>query len=196
MPAWYKPEKLGKFHRHWEHRKGLQMILMEQIAKYGNQPTDQQRHESEQQVGAYIAACYEHEKLMKLKDVYITDHKPVEKKKVTYSEEEDQDFFDYEKAVEEYNNDTSDLPSLETKRSRYERGSLLQKVFEPFAFADRDENGTIIYKVEDSEIKNYHQSEESLRKTWEAYKEKGEVWEQDADDESFDDAVVREQENR
>jgi len=51
----------------------------------------------------FIDDCYEHEKLQGLKDVYVTDHTPIEPKLVTGSEEEDQDFFDYQQSVDAYN---------------------------------------------------------------------------------------------
>jgi len=49
-----------------------------------------------EEIAAYIDKCYEHERIEKLKDVYVTDHSPVAPKLVTGSEEEDQEFFDYQ----------------------------------------------------------------------------------------------------
>jgi hypothetical protein len=43
----------------------------------------------------YVHDCYEHEKLRKLDDVFVTDHEPVPPKYNTVSEEEDQDFHTY-----------------------------------------------------------------------------------------------------
>lgn len=41
------------------------------------------------EISKYIDDCIEHEKLENLKDVYVTDHTPVEPKLITGSEEED-----------------------------------------------------------------------------------------------------------
>ena len=92
----------------------------------------------------------------------------MEQKRATYTEEEDQDYFDYEKAIEEYNNDTSDIPNFRAKAtSRYEKGSLLQRMFEPFAFCERDDKGTLVFKADDSDIEKYMESDEKLKELYE-----------------------------
>ena len=55
----------------------------------------------------FVQDCYDHEEMRQLDDVYVTDHKPVDKKYLTGSEEEDQDFFDYQQSIDDYNNDDS-----------------------------------------------------------------------------------------
>lgn len=45
---------------------------------------------------------------------------------------------------------------------RFERGSLAQRVFEPMAGAKRNENGTLVYQVQDQEL-NYGLDEQRLR---------------------------------
>lgn len=40
------------------------------------------------ELSAYVDDCYEFENNKKLEDVYVTDHKPLEKKYLTRSEEE------------------------------------------------------------------------------------------------------------
>jgi len=42
MPAWYKPEKMPKFYRHWDHRLGLQSLHIKHAVKYGATPTSAQ----------------------------------------------------------------------------------------------------------------------------------------------------------
>lgn len=37
----------------------------------------------------------------------------------------------------------------------YEKGSILQKIMDPFAGAPKDENGSIMYTVEDKELDFY-----------------------------------------
>jgi len=48
------------------------------------------------EISAYIDACYDHEKAEKYRNVYVTDHEPVDPKYTTASEEEDMDFFEYQ----------------------------------------------------------------------------------------------------
>lgn len=38
-PHFFKPEKLAKFNRHWEHKKGLEALKMKQALLYGENPT-------------------------------------------------------------------------------------------------------------------------------------------------------------
>ena len=41
------------------------------------------------EVSKYVHDCYEHERLLKFDEVYITDHKPVEPKYATAGDDED-----------------------------------------------------------------------------------------------------------
>ena len=61
------------------------------------------------------------------------------------------------------------MPSV-TKTSRYEKGSLLQRILDPFAGAERLENGTLFVKVEDSDLNMEVLSEERLRAEYEKLK--------------------------
>jgi len=61
--------------------------------------------------------------MRKYDDVYVTNHKPIPKKYLTLSEEEDQEYFDYQKSIEEYNNSSDNLEILGKNKSDYERGS-------------------------------------------------------------------------
>ena len=54
-------------------------------------------------------------------------------------------------------------------KERYERGSLLQKVFDPLANAPRLANGSVFYKVEDRELVGVD-NEEKLRAEYERMK--------------------------
>ena len=54
-------------------------------------------------------------------------------------------------------------------KERYERGSLLQKVFDPLANAPRLANGAVFYKVEDRELVGID-NEEKLRAEYERMK--------------------------
>lgn len=99
------------------------------------------------EVSAYIDECYEHEKLENLKDVYVTDHSPVDPKLITGTEEEDQDFFDYQQSLDAYHAGSA-LPATAAARgSRYEQGSLMQRIMDPLAGATKDANGSILHTV-------------------------------------------------
>jgi hypothetical protein len=122
--AFHKRDKLPKFYRHWQHRLGLEHLKMEQAMKFGNQPTDAERDYMKAQLNNYIHDCNKYEEMQKLSDVYVTDHVAEDPKLNTASEEEDQDFYDYQKSLEEYNSDAA--PAFTPSgASRYERGSLL-----------------------------------------------------------------------
>jgi len=55
------------------------------------------------EVASYIRDAEDRMLEMNLKDVYVTDHKPVTKKFVTQSEEEDLEYYNYIKSLEHYN---------------------------------------------------------------------------------------------
>ena len=155
---------------------------MRQTKKYGLYPTQAQRDEMSAEISAYIDECYQYEREAKLEDVYVTDHTPVEKKYVTNGEADDEDFYNYAKAVEEYNSDLSGAFSLPTT-SRYERGSFLQRALDPFAGAKRDSEGSLLYRVEDKELGHFDLgNEEAMRAEYALLKSKDEVWELDDED--------------
>jgi hypothetical protein len=95
-----------------------------------------------------------------LKDVYVTDHSVVEKKYITSSEPEEEEFFNYEKSVEEYNNDIPEVKTFGKNPPKYPVGSLLQKIIDPFAGASRDENGTILYTISEKEMESKNLNDE------------------------------------
>lgn len=95
-----------------------------------------------------------------MRDVYVTDHTPVDKKHMTTSEEEDEDFYAYQKALEEYDNEPAEKVYT-SRKAKYTKGSILQKVLDPFAESHRDEEGTIIYTLEDKELAQYKLNDEA-----------------------------------
>ena len=77
----------------------------------------------------------------------------------------------------------------------YEKGSLLQRMIDPFAGAPKDENGTIMYTVEEKELEELllYGDEAKLRAQFEAYKSKNEAWDMDEEEEeSFRLAMLQE----
>jgi len=99
------------------------------------------------ELAKYIDDCYEHERLEKFKDVYVTDHSPVDPKYVTGSEEEDLDYFEYQKSLDAYHGDSSGQKTMGARASKYEKGSLMQRIMDPLANATKDENGSILHTV-------------------------------------------------
>ena len=67
----------------------------------------------EAEISAYVEDAENQMHARKMKDVMVTDHQPKPKKLFTTSEEEDQAFYEYNKALEEYNADAS-APKVQT----------------------------------------------------------------------------------
>lgn len=112
-----------------------------------------QKKEHAAELSAYIESCYSYEKERKLAGVFVTDHKAVAKKYLTTSEEEDQDFYEYQQSVAAYNASGADEAALSgVSAARYEKGSLMQRIGDPFAGAPRDADGALVYTVGDAEL--------------------------------------------
>lgn len=201
QPHFFKPEKIEKFNRHWQHKLGLENLKMKHAVLYGANPSEQVKQQMAAEIEKYIGDCYQYEKDLKLRDVYVTDHKKEDTKGITQSEEEDQDFYDYEQAVEAYNADLSEVKTFAGRAApgRFERGSLLQKITDPFDGAPRDENGSILYKVsEDELLKTGLMEDERVKGLYEKRKGKAnDVWDLDEEDEdAFRLALVQELEEQ
>ena len=106
-----------------------------------------------------------------MQDVYTTDHVAKTKKYNTLSKEEDKQFFEYLKSVEEYNASGVKPDRVDQFESgRYERGSLKQRLFEPLAGGKRQENGTLFYEVHDKDLSLY-MDEARMRREYERTKD-------------------------
>lgn len=182
QPHFYKKEKMPKFYRHWSHRLGLEALKIDQALKYGNSPTDQEKEAMKSQISKYITDCYDAEKAEKFKDVYVTDHEPVEPKYTTAGDDEDQDYFDYQQAMDEYNADSKSTFRHVGKKQHYPKGSLMQKIMDPLAGATTDDDGALHYYLEDKELK-FVDNESLLRVQYEKLKGAAEVWDVDEEDE-------------
>ena len=182
QPHFYKAEKMPKFYRHWSHRLGLEVLKINQALAIGGMPTDAQRIQMKNEISAYITACYDAEKAEKFKDVYVTDHEPVDPKYVTGGEAEDQDYFEYQQALDEYNSDTKSVFKFAGKKQAYSKGSLMQKIMDPLAGAHTDKDGALHYHVEDKELR-FLNNEEVLRAQYEKFNSAAEVWDVDEQDE-------------
>jgi len=89
--------------------------------------------------------------------------------------------------VEEYNNGVKSA-RRGLRPERFERGSYMQKIYDPFAGAYKDENGSWVYEVEERELVGYRlNDEEHLRQLFEKRKEGNEAaWEIDPEEENFE----------
>jgi len=105
-----------------------------------------------------------------MKDVYVTDHKPLPRKVHTLGQSEDELLFKYHQELQQYNSTKSEFAKTNEKKSKYERGSLLQLILDPFAGAQRLENGALFYEVLDKELDPSLNNEEKLRAQFETLK--------------------------
>lgn len=120
---------------------------------------------------------------MALKDVYVTDHKAEAKKYLTNGEEEDQDFYDYEQSLKDYYAAGS-ASSGAAGSGKYARGSLMQRIVDPFAGSTRDAEGSIVIEVTDQELAAEQlDSEERMRQRYERVASSAEAWDVDPEDE-------------
>lgn len=59
--TWYKRDKMDKFFRHWEHRKGLETLKKLHLLRFGKNPSEAERTEMAEEISQYIKSCYDHE---------------------------------------------------------------------------------------------------------------------------------------
>jgi hypothetical protein len=88
------------------------------------------------------------------------------------SQEEEQ-LYRYYKAVEEYNK--TEVVSGEKKPHKFEKGSLLQKIFDPLATAQKLANGSVFYNLTDKEVQAQLPDEAQLKEEYQKAKTGGEV---------------------
>lgn len=101
-----------------------------------------------------------------MQDVFVTDHKPIEKKFSTLSKSEDAEYYAYMRSLEDYN--TTQMKGERVSQfesGRFERGSLKQRIFEPLAGATTLENGSLFYEVSEKELAG-ELNEDKLRATF------------------------------
>jgi len=116
MPHFYKPEKMEKFFRQWNHRRGLELLKQKHVLQYGTTPSDADRLTMQEEYQAYVEQCYNYEKTQELKDLYVTDHTEPEKKFLTFNSSDDQALYEYHQAMEAYNAENVDAPIVKAKQ--------------------------------------------------------------------------------
>lgn len=87
---------------------------------------------------------------------------------MTTSAKEDEEFFRYQQSVKQYNSTATSQPAK--KQFKFEKGSFMQRIFDPLAGAEKLPNGALFYKLEDKELGTYVGDEEKLRKEFEKLK--------------------------
>lgn len=174
-PAFYKDDKYAKMLRHWEARLGLEMIKAKHavlLTGVGAKSDPVLRRKMKEEIQGYLSKANADDAAHNLKDVYTTDHVKKTKKFSTLSEDEDQQFFEYLRSVEEYSK-AKTAPVSRFESGRYERGSLKQRLFEPYAGAVRQPNGTNLVTLNDKdfriEMKDY--DEDLLKAEFESVKD-------------------------
>ncbi len=72
---------------------------------------------------------------------------------MTLNKQEDKELFKYYQELKKYNEEASSFAKARPLSSgKYERGSLMQLIFDPFVGAQRLDNGALFYEVMDKEL--------------------------------------------
>ena len=193
-PTWYKKDKYQKFLKQWQIRLDFEQLKMKQAIE--RVPGDKQQADYHKiQLDEFLVQAEDEMHKDKLKDVYITDHVAKTKQFMTTSEEEDEQYFNYMKSLQAYNKKIvqQDKPLNFMESGKYERGSLLQRIFEPLAGSMKLENGGIYLEIVDKDVA-FDCNEESSRKRYELLK-KDQVTDTDDDSDDTRIANVRERDN-
>lgn len=178
--TWSKPEKKLKFMKQWQIRQDFEALKMKHATER-RMGDNLQKEQQEAEVKAFLAGAEETMHQYAMRDVYVTDHVPKTKKYFTNSDEEDVQYFAYMKSLEDYNRNIGHAPKPlnHAESGKYERGSMLQRMFEPLAGAIRQDNGTLYLEVLDKDVADAC-NEETARKQYELLKDE-EVLDQEDD---------------
>ena len=132
-PSFFKDKKYERFIFQWNIRLGLEQVKLKQafIEKKGDK---QQQKEFKEELLNYLEHAEDQRVKYEMQDVYVTDHNPKEKRYATTSAQEDEDFYKYQQSLKEYNSKPTPAHVLHAK-PKYEKGTLLQRMFDPFASA-------------------------------------------------------------
>lgn len=115
----------------------------------------------------YVVDVQEKNLARKFDNVYVTDHIAQTDKLLTHSEEEDIAFYNAKMKLAAYKA-KAPQPVVPKPKRKYELGSLMQRVFDPMAGATKNEEGTLVYEMQDKEIA-VKLDEEVLRKQYEMF---------------------------
>lgn len=145
VPQWMNKAKMDKWHRHYEYRLGLHQIQKRIAEKVQNADAEVEGIENSvgEEVSEYIDKAYTVESQYSGNGIAVTDHSFQPRQLLTTSEEEDQEYYKLMQAMAEYNSDVVQEKLSKPDRPRFEKGTLLQKILDPFQGSKVLEDGTI-----------------------------------------------------
>jgi len=156
--------------KQWDYRRGLEAIKMKHAVQAAMDPTEANsvrgKKDATEEIQEYLEKVKADQLADSMKGVYVTDHVAKAKKLNTLSEEEDEHFYNYMKELESYKSQKPTCDPSQFESGRYERGSLLQRMFEPLALATRNADGTLVLNVNDKDL-SYGMDEATLRAEFE-----------------------------
>ena len=103
------------------------------------------------EVSDYIQKCEEFENKLKYDNVTVTDHIQEEPKYIADLENDEEDYFEYMRSLQDYQQPSKTFKSSRPT-SKYPKGSIMQQIFEPLAYCEKDEEGTLVMEITDSDI--------------------------------------------
>jgi hypothetical protein len=114
------------------------------------------------QMNELITNIYEREKEDTfLKDVYVTDHKPKEKKVILEDEADALKYKMFKDDLATYF--SKKTKPLAIKKPKYHRGSYLQRLLDPLAGAEKQLDGSLLLTFDDVDLKHQRNSEEGVK---------------------------------
>ena len=151
-PAFFKQEKYSKFLLQWAIRTEFESLKLRH-AKELQSGDMAQRDRMKSEIAAFVQNARQRMVEYEMRDVYVTDHKAKPAQYSTLNEDEDLEYYNYVKSLEDYNRQQAKPQRVSRFESgRYERGSLKQRIFEPLADATVLENGTVFLELTDKDI--------------------------------------------
>jgi len=109
------------------------------------------RESMEKEVNDYVNESYRKNQEFAEEGFAVTDHSHQPRQLLTSTEAEDQEYFTLLKSMEQYNASTPSQKMSTAHVRRYERGSFLQKLLDPFQDAKLQADGSLIYEMQDCE---------------------------------------------
>lgn len=101
-PAFYKDDKWYKLLKQMEWKRELEQIKFRQGLEFNPDDREQGKiHAAE--ITEFLEDIKSRQLEEELKDVFVTDHKPKDKKFTTLSSDEDELFYKYSKSLKDYN---------------------------------------------------------------------------------------------
>lgn len=175
------PEKVENAMFQWGLKVGLENLKI----KHANMAkeykiTDEIRNKMTRQIQDYIEDAYDQLRARQMGDVSVTDRKPRDQKFATLNSGDDQEFFEYKKAVEEYNSDATSV----RKKSQ---PLTVDELLEDLPGSVKLQDGSDFLVVTEDDISSEQERDAMYEKILEMEEEVGEVEEKDEDDEDDDD---------